>query len=152
MHLHSIAVRWFTLTCTTESWRVLLGSYPRSQSYFFLWGRRNWATKHFSTSPFTSLATGVRRDRGIGGYKRVSFVLALEKTCRCPCFSPGGGGGGALRLIFAGYVLLASHNAYPFIVYSVANYRPYLSHFWANMSFSRSQVSHFLFMYLPYSE
>ena len=151
MHLHSIAVRWFTLTCTTESWRVLLGSYPRSQSYFFLWGRRNWATKHFSTSPFTSLATGVRRDQGIGGYKRVSFVLALEKTCRCPCFSPGGGGG-ALRLIFAGYVLLASHNAYPFIVYSVANYRPYLSHFWANMSFSRSQLSHFLFIYLPYSE
>ena len=149
MHLHSIAVRWFTLTCTTESWRVLLGSYPRSQSYFFLWGRRNWATKHFSTSPFTSLATGVRRDRGIGGYKRVSFVLTLEKTCRCPCFSPGGGGP-PLRLIFAGYVLLASHNAYPFIVYSVANYRPSLSFLGKYVIFAIPTKS--LSIYVPYSE
>ena len=35
------------------------------------------------------------------------------------------------------------------IVYSVANYRPHLSHFWANMEFSQSQLSNFLFMYLP---
>ena len=42
---------------------------------------------------------------------------------------------------------------YPIIVYSVANYyRPHLSHSWANMKFSRSQLSHFLFMYLPYNE
>ena len=33
---------------------------------------------------------------------------------------------------------------------SPANYRPHLSHFWANMWFSRSQLSHLLFMYLPY--
>ena len=46
---------------------------------------------------------------------------------------PGGGGGGLLGLIFAGYVLLASQSPYPIIVYSVANYRPHLSHFWANM-------------------
>ena len=39
-------------------------------------------------------------------------------------------GGG---LIFAGYVLLASQSPYPITVYSVANYRPHLSHFWANM-------------------
>ena len=31
------------------------------------------------------------------------------------------GGGGVLGLIFAGYVLLASQNLYPIIVYSVAN-------------------------------
>ena len=31
-------------------------------------------------------------------------------------------------------------------------YRPHLSHFWANINFSRSQLSHFLFMYLPYIE
>ena len=38
-----------------------------------------------------------------------------------------------LGLIFAGYVPLASQSLYPIIVYSVANYRPHLSHFWANM-------------------
>ena len=31
------------------------------------------------------------------------------------------------------YVWLASQNPYPIIVYSVANYRPHLSHFWANI-------------------
>ena len=40
--------------------------------------------------------------------------------------------GGVLGSIFAGYVPLASQNPSPIIVYSVANYRPYLSHFWAN--------------------
>ena len=47
--------------------------------------------------------------------------------------SRGGRGGGVLGLIFAGYVLLASQIPYPVIVYSVANYRPHLSHVWANM-------------------
>ena len=41
-------------------------------------------------------------------------------------------GRGVLGLIFAGYVPLASQSPYPIIVYSVANYRPHLSHFWAN--------------------
>ena len=58
----------------------------------------------------------------------------------------GAGGRGVLGLIFAGYVPLASQSLYPIIVYSVANYRPYLSHFWANMLFSRSQLNHFLFL------
>ena len=40
---------------------------------------------------------------------------------------------GVLGLIYAVYVPLASQNPYPIIVYSVANYRPHLSHFWANM-------------------
>ena len=43
------------------------------------------------------------------------------------------GGGGVLGLIFAGYVPLASQSPYPIVVYSVANHRPHLSHFWANM-------------------
>ena len=38
-------------------------------------------------------------------------------------------GGGVLRLVFAGYVLLASQSPYPIIVYSVANFRPHLSQF-----------------------
>ena len=42
-------------------------------------------------------------------------------------------GGGVLGLIFAGYVPPASQSPYPIIVYPVANYRPYRSHFWANM-------------------
>ena len=41
--------------------------------------------------------------------------------------------GGVLGLIFAWYVLLASESPYPILVYSVANYRPHLSHFWAKM-------------------
>ena len=45
----------------------------------------------------------------------------------------GGGGVGVLRLIFAWYVPLASQSPNPITVYSVANYRPHLSHFWANM-------------------
>ena len=43
------------------------------------------------------------------------------------------GGWGVLGSSFAGYVPLASQNPYPIIVYSVANYRPHLSHFWANL-------------------
>ena len=55
-------------------------------------------------------------------------------------------GGSVIRVVFAGYVPLASKSPYPNVVYSVANYRPHLSHFWANMQFSRSQLSHFLFL------
>ena len=46
---------------------------------------------------------------------------------------PGGPVGGVLGSGFAGYVPLASQNPHPIIVYSVANYRPHLSHFWANV-------------------
>ena len=42
-------------------------------------------------------------------------------------------GRGLLGSIFAGYVPLASQSPYPIIVYSMANYRPHLSHFWSNM-------------------
>ena len=45
----------------------------------------------------------------------------------------GQGGGEVLGLIFARYVPLASQSPYPIIVYSVANYRPHLSQFCANM-------------------
>ena len=42
-------------------------------------------------------------------------------------------GGGVLGSGFAGYVPLASQNPHPIIVYSVANYRPHLSHFGGNV-------------------
>ena len=57
---------------------------------------------------------------------------------------------GLLGLIFAGYVPLASKSLYPILVYSVTNCRPHLSHFWANMWFSRSQLSHFLFLWIDH--
>ena len=43
-------------------------------------------------------------------------------------------GGGVLGSGFAGYVPLASQNPLLIIIYSVANYRPHLSHFWANVT------------------
>ena len=43
------------------------------------------------------------------------------------------GGGGLLRLIFARYVPLGSQSPNPIKVYSVASYRPHLSHFCAKM-------------------
>ena len=39
---------------------------------------------------------------------------------------PGGGGGGVLGLMFAGYVPLASQSPYPIIVYFLGSYRPHL--------------------------
>ena len=45
----------------------------------------------------------------------------------------GGVGGWVLGSSFAGCVPLSSQNPYPIIIYSVANYRPHLSHFWANV-------------------
>ena len=60
----------------------------------------------------------------------VSFsVLNMAVAEKLGCKKPGGGG--VLRLIFAGYVPLASQSTYPIIVYSVANYRPHLSYLWA---------------------
>ena len=46
------------------------------------------------------------------------------------------GWGELLGLIFAGYLPLASQNPYPFIVYSVAKYRPHLRHFWEPVIFA----------------
>ena len=40
--------------------------------------------------------------------------------------------GGVLGLIFGGYVPLACQSLYSITVYSLANYRRYLSHVWAN--------------------
>ena len=49
--------------------------------------------------------------------------------------------GWVLRSGFAGYVPLTSQNPHPIIVYSVANYRPHLSHFWANVTvISRTEL------------
>ena len=57
-------------------------------------------------------------------------IIYLSVTRQGKCVRrPREGGGGSLGLIFAGYVQLASQSPYPIIVYSVANYRPHLSHF-----------------------
>ena len=45
---------------------------------------------------------------------------------------------------------LASQSPYPIIVYSVANYRPHLSHFWANMYFHAPSLVTFYFYELTH--
>ena len=45
-----------------------------------------------------------------------------ELTVPGKWFLPGGGGGGLLGLIFAGYVQHRTHTPFPVIVYSVAKY------------------------------
>ena len=59
------------------------------------------------------------------------LVIANLNITSLPKYPPGREGGTWVR--FAGYVPLASQNLHPIIVYSVANYRPHLSHFWANV-------------------
>ena len=54
------------------------------------------------------------------------LLVTLEKHMGLK--TRGRGGGELLGLIFAAYVPVASQNPYPFIVYSVAKYRAYLSH------------------------
>ena len=61
-----------------------------------------------------------------GKVKFCKLCSSFVSICPGP---EGGGGGGVLGLIFAGYVPQASHNPCPIIVYSVANYRVQLSHF-----------------------
>ena len=58
-------------------------------------------------------------------------------------------GGWVLRLIFAKYVLLVSQRPCPIIVYFVANYRPHLTHFWANIIVA---IPTYLCMYLILNE
>ena len=63
--------------------------------------------------------------------------------------SPGGGGGGVLELIFAGYVPLVSQS--PFIVYSVmANYRPILATFGQICNFRDPNLVTFYFYELTH--
>ena len=62
----------------------------------------------------------------------IEIYRILQHTLSFGGLGWGGGGGreeGKLGLILGGYVPLASHNSYPIIVYSVANYRLLLSHF-----------------------
>ena len=57
--------------------------------------------------------------------------IVFQKLTLLKTATPGGGiltGSG-----FAGYVPLASQNPHPIIVFSVDNYRPHLSYFWANV-------------------
>ena len=58
------------------------------------------------------------------------LVTSYSVYSQCKCMFRGGGVFGSS---FAGYVLLASQSPYSIIVYYVANYRPHLSHFWANV-------------------
>ena len=63
--------------------------------------------------------------------KKITQITQAHFTAKIPVSGVGG-----LVLIFAEYVPLASQSPYPIIVYSVANYRPHLSHFLANVMFA----------------
>ena len=92
--------------------------------------------------------------RDIGEYIYVNVLLSgLVQTSSILCAESGfwpklppEGGGGELGSIFSGYVLLASPYPYPIIVYSVANYRPHVSHLWANKLYPKSLLAG---IYLP---
>ena len=51
----------------------------------------------------------------------------------CETSLPPGGGGTWVRFCWICATGLASQNSHHIIFYSVANYRPHLSHFWANV-------------------
>ena len=70
----------------------------------------------------------------------LSYKLSITKS---DC-SDEGCPGRLFGLIFTGYVPLTSQNPYPLKVYSVAKYRPHLSHFWENVIFA-IQLGNFLF-------
>ena len=53
-------------------------------------------------------------------------------------------------VIFAGYVPLASESPYPILVYSVANYRPHLSHFGQICNFGNPNLVTFYFYELTH--
>ena len=57
--------------------------------------------------------------------RKTNVSILFPRCCR---MISGSRGVGVLGLIFARYVPLASQSPYPIIVYSVANYRPHLSH------------------------
>ena len=63
--------------------------------------------------------------------KRLHFLQTTSDPIGINVNSRGGGGGPGS--IFARYVPLASPNPHSIIVYSVANYRPHVSHFWTNI-------------------
>ena len=72
--------------------------------------------------------------RGIGGITPshdpcdLPSLLSSKTSGTISRMTPRGGGG-VLGSGFAVYVQLASQSPHPIIIYSVANYRPHLSHF-----------------------
>ena len=67
------------------------------------------------------------------GTQRENFRKIVETSFSASLGLFQSPGGGVLGSIFAGYVPLSSPKPYPNIVYFEANYRPHVSHFWANI-------------------
>ena len=74
---------------------------------------------------------GNPNETGVVFFFRLLLVLLAKMTKKYYVLFPGGGG--VTWVNFAGYVPLAVQSPYPIIVYSVANYRPHISHSWENM-------------------
>ena len=106
-----------------------IGDLPWEPDVFFSFGGDGIERRSTSALRPLPLSRLVREKtsgiRGIAEYKRVSFVLTLQRLALVLVFHPRGAGE-VPRLIFAGYEPLASQSPCPLIVYSVANYRPIL--------------------------
>ena len=93
--------------------------------------KKNWGVKNKGTIRFTNhFDLGCRKKIRSLGLTEIPWsfpgkLLWFQRNRGAPR--------GLLALIFAGYVPLASQSPYPIIVYSVANCRPHVSHFWADM-------------------
>ena len=101
-------------------------------------------SKSNSSFGMIAKATGVKMTAK-SGRENSSFCFSMKNNLNQHAGIPGG----VLGPSFAGYVPLASQNPYPIIVYSVANYRPHLSHFWAKCNFRDPKLVKFcLCLYL----
>ena len=129
----------FTFPMWTSHLRIWTMLFVRYVLSFLRWNDLQFSNRT-SLSSVTCSLTGAYYRLNAFSF-RFPVILSVILDINTP--PPGGGGGvvGVLELIFAGYVPLASQIPYPIIVYFVANYRPHLSHFWANTKFSRSQLS-----------
>ena len=76
---------------------------------------------HFSTSVCVTTSCN---------YEKCCIIFKIAESATSSYAVISAGGGGVLGSISAGLAGL-SEPLYPIIVYSVANYRPHLSHFWA---------------------
>ena len=106
---HDAAFTWWLILAVTRVYFITMRYYFNVYEFFVRW-------IHHSLAKLKCLSKG--QDVSGRWFKLVPI--------------PGWGregGGGVLGLIFAGYVELG----YPIIVYSVVNYGPHLSRFWANM-------------------
>ena len=127
---------------TVNSW-LLWGCFRFSINSVLCWRFQNFdpgclwdskGTQHTLAFVAWRFWLGALNNKGAGAGEEIGAGAASPLTVVLPTkprktAMPGG----VLGLVFAWYVPLASQSPYPIIVYSVANCRPHLSHFWTNI-------------------